>query len=225
MPAGEHGRVSEMSDATGPETRGEVVTIRPKGPVIMAAVMFVIAAVAVVYAFVVDAGVGVTVLGPMILLAALVWLLLANPHVEVSDSWVRVVNPLRTYEVPLSALRDVATKWALTLATDDGTVVAWSATSPSGRGAMTGRDDKQRRTDRTSVPRSAIRPDGTISPSDLSGTDSGDAATAIRTRWESARTSGALDDRSGEPVRTHLNLASIGVVVVGIVMTVVSVLV
>ena len=45
------------------------------------------------------------------------WATFWRPRVEVSDAGVRVVNVTRTIRIPWPALRDVDTKWALTLDT------------------------------------------------------------------------------------------------------------
>ena len=45
------------------------------------------------------------------------WATFWRPRVEVSDAGVRVVNVTRTIDIPWPALRDVDTKWALTLDT------------------------------------------------------------------------------------------------------------
>ncbi|MDF3280603.1 hypothetical protein [Gordonia sp. N1V] len=189
----------------------------------MTAVTAVIAVGVVIAGFADSTQRGLGVLGPMILLCGVVWLVLGNPHVAV-DRWaVYVVNPLRRYRVPFAALRDVRTRWSLTLVTDVDEIVAWSATAPGGRSSLTGRDERRTTPRLGSVPVSAIRADGTIGPGDLAGTDSGDAASRIRRRWETARVSGALDDVPTSSVVVRWNTIPIGLFLFGVLMTLFSV--
>ncbi len=200
----------------------KMVIIRPKGALVTAWVLWVIAAVSTVYGFTLGVTTGLSVAGPMTLVSAASWLLLANPHVRVSDSSVTVVNPLRTSTIDLQSIVEVATRFALTIETADDTVVAFSAPAPGGRDHVLGAREGRRRPPAGTVPRSAIRADGTVGPGDLLGSGSGDAASVIRRRWESARAAGVLDDLCATPVRAHWNSASLLVLALGILTTVVS---
>lgn len=203
----------------------DTVTIRPRGALVTACVLWVIAAASTVYGFTLGVLPGLSVAGPMVLVATAAWLLLANPHVRVDDSAITVVNPLRTFVVDLQSIVDVATKFALTVETAHETVVAWSAPAPGGRDHVLGAREGRRCPEAGAVPRSAIRADGTVAPGDLPGSGSGDAAAVLRRRWESARAAGVLDDLPITGVRAQWNVASILLVVAGIVTTVGSVLV
>lgn len=152
---------------------------------------------------------GLAVLGPVLVALAAGRMLLGNPRVVVGDDDITVVNPLRTYRLSYAALRDVQTRWALALVTDERTVVAWAAPGSSGR-RTAGHDEP---TEPAAVPRSAVRADGTVGPGDLPGTASGDAATQIRRRWEALRGSGMLDDAPVEPVTVRWNVAAPALVV------------
>lgn len=198
------------------------MTIRPKGSLVTAYVVGAIAACVTVYSFTQGVGTGIVVLGPMVLVATTAWLVLANPHVRVDDSSVTVVNPLRTFVVDFQSVTEVVTRFALTIHAADHTVVAWSAPAPSGRDRVFGGRDRRHDADAKSVPPSAIRVDGTVRPGDLPGSSSGDAASMVRRRWESARASGALDELPVTPVRAEWNRVPLLLVALGILMTVLT---
>lgn len=67
---------------------------------------------------------------PVALVGAVGWAALWRPHVEVADGGVRVVNTLRTVEVPWPALHDVDGRYGLRLETEHGAVQAWGAAAP-----------------------------------------------------------------------------------------------
>ncbi|MBT0567144.1 hypothetical protein [Williamsia sp. CHRR-6] len=192
------------------------VTLRPRSALIAAGLVGLMAVVATVLGFASGVRLGVSVLTAMLLVCAVVWMLLANPCVQIDDRRVTVVNPLRTFVIDLQSIVTVETRFALTIRTADETVVAWSASAPSGRDRVLGGSTST--PDAKSVPRSAIRADGTVSPGDLPGSASGDAATELRRRWESARGSGALDGLPITPVAAHWNVASLAAVVFAAIM-------
>ena len=128
------------------------------------------------------------------------WATFWRPCVEVSDAGVRVVNVTRTIRIPWPALRDVGTKWALTLDTAWGRYTAWSAPAPGARGALRTLVDRRRQP-------LATQP-GTMAPGDLPDSPSGTAASVVRDRWDALRRAGHLDDPRLEhdraPVRWHV---------------------
>lgn len=67
---------------------------------------------------------------PVALVGVVAWSALWRPHVEVADGGVRVVNTLRTVEVPWPALHDVDGRYGLRLETAYGPVQAWGAAAP-----------------------------------------------------------------------------------------------
>lgn len=81
------------------------------------------------------AGVGAvtTYAAPLALFGLLGWAAFWRARVEVSDGGVRVVDTLRTREVPWPAVEGVEGRYGLQLRTAYGTVRAWAAPSPTGR--------------------------------------------------------------------------------------------
>jgi hypothetical protein len=53
------------------------------------------------------------------------------PLLRVNSTEVEVVNPLRTHRIAWSAIRDITTRWTLTLVTDSGSYPAWAVSAPS----------------------------------------------------------------------------------------------
>jgi hypothetical protein len=66
----------------------------------------------------------------VLLVAAGAIVLFWVPRVELSPSELRVVNPLRTHHVTWPAIRDIETRWSLTIDTVRGRLTAWAAPSP-----------------------------------------------------------------------------------------------
>ncbi|MDQ1608033.1 MAG: hypothetical protein QOE16_765 [Microbacteriaceae bacterium] len=53
------------------------------------------------------------------------------PLLRINSTEVEVVNPLRTHRIAWSAIRDITTRWTLTLVTDSGSYPAWAVSAPS----------------------------------------------------------------------------------------------
>jgi hypothetical protein len=70
---------------------------------------------------------------PLLLVGLLGWAGFWRPCVEVSDGGVRMVNVLRTVEIPWPAIEDVDGRFGLQLRTAYGSFNAWGAGAPSGR--------------------------------------------------------------------------------------------
>jgi hypothetical protein len=70
---------------------------------------------------------------PVALLGLLGWAAFWQPYVEVSDGGVKVVNTLRTVEIPWPAIEAVEGRYGLRLRTAYGPVTAWAAAAPTGR--------------------------------------------------------------------------------------------
>ena len=151
-----------------------------------------------------------------LLVAGACWATFWRPRVEVSDAGVKVVNVTRTIRVPWPALRDIDTKWALTLDTAYGRYTVWSAPAPGARSAVRSLADRRSQPHREAGP-------GTIGPGDLPDSPSGSAAALVRERWDSLRRAGHLDDPRLEqeraPVRWHLGtlLGGIALLALGII--------
>lgn len=144
------------------------------------------------------------------LVAGLAWAVYWRPEVVVNDGGVRLVNVLRTIDVPWPALRGIGTKWALTLETEWGDFRAWAAPAP-GRSAMRRELREQRSAARTVERRVPNLPAATTGrPSDLLHSDSGAAAAAVHERWRRLQRAGYLDaavtEHSEVPVQWHWEL-------------------
>ena len=114
---------------------------------------------------------------------------------------MRIINPLRTIELPWPSILAVDTKFALTLICSYGRFTAWAAPAP-GRGRAHADQEEVAHL----PPSTSTR--GTIRPGDLPSSPSGSAALIIRRRWEALRDTGYLDDpkleRAAAPVTWHV---------------------
>ncbi|GAB3989995.1 PH domain-containing protein [Nocardioides marmoraquaticus] len=119
---------------------GPTVVVRSSASRALGAVMVAIAGL-VLLAVATDGADAVVTWGPLVVLfGVLGWAAFWQPYVEVSDGGVRVVNTLRTVLVPWPAVDEVEGRYGLTLRTAWGTVQAWGAQAPSGRGRAGGRE-------------------------------------------------------------------------------------
>jgi hypothetical protein len=147
------------------------------------------------------------VLLPVALVALFAWTALWRPHLVVDDDGVEVRNVFRTVFIPWNALIHVDTKHALTLFTPGRRISVWAAPAP-GRAAAARAARAERR---GKVGPAPTRDDGTVRPSDLLGTDSGQAAYLVRDRWSELRESGRLEagvaDTTPVSIRPHLWLS------------------
>jgi hypothetical protein len=82
---------------------------------------------------------------PVVLLGLLGWAAFWQPYVEVSDGGVKVVNTLRTLEVPWPSIEAVEGRYGLRLRTAYGSVTAWAAGAPTGRRRARGEDSEAAR--------------------------------------------------------------------------------
>lgn len=119
---------------------GPTVVVRSPGSRALGAVMVAVAALVLV-AVATDGADAVVTWGPLVVLFGVVgWAAFWQPYVEVSDGGVRVVNTLRTVDVPWPAVEDVEGRYGLSLRTTWGVAQAWGAQAPTGRGRATGRE-------------------------------------------------------------------------------------
>ena len=112
------------------------------------------------------------------LLIYLVWLLFWQPHIEVSEQGVIIVNLLRTHQIPWGQIVRIDTRWALEIFTKKRKYTAWSAPAPGRHTSMLASKDQGEH-----LPKSSYVA-GTVRPGDLVNTDSGSAAARIRALWE-----------------------------------------
>lgn len=132
--------------------------------------------------------------GGMILLAALlVWIVFWAPYVTIAPSGVTIRNLIRTHAITWPAIRLVDTRWALTLTTTAGKVVAWSAPAP-GRWSTVRTAPRELQ----DLPETSYGPGHSIRPGDIPRSDSGLAALYVRRYWEQLRNAGYLDSAAIE---------------------------
>lgn len=153
------------------------------------------------------------------LAAFVVWLLMWSPSVTIGPSGVAVRNLLRTNDVSWPAIQRIDTRFALTLYTSAGKIVAWSAPAPSRFAAL-----RSTRSDLSNLPESSYLA-GSIRPGDIPKSDSGLAALYVRRYYEQLRDAGYLDSGvvEGSGVRTTWMLREscvlLGMVVLSLAMT------
>lgn len=165
----------------------DTVAYRPRAAKAYTGVVWVLAAFALVATAVDDVGAALR-LTPLALLAGwAAYLLLWQPAVVVSDGGVRLINLLRTVDLPWPAIERIDTRWALTLHTAYGTYASWAATAPSRATVVTSTKEDTRNLPKTTYIGGSIR------PGDLSSSQSGQAAAIVRARWEKLRDAGYLD--------------------------------
>jgi hypothetical protein len=169
------------------------ITIRPSFGRILTVLVGLIAAAALGSLLVTGSAETLRVAVFPVLLAYASWLTLWQPHVRIADDGVTMRNVFTSARIPWSAIERIDTKWALTIYTAGGRYVAWAAPAPGRHAASRfGPDDGR------NLPRSAYE-GSTVRPGDLPRSDSGDAATIIRSRWEAGQatheTAGATVDK------------------------------
>jgi hypothetical protein len=169
---------------------------------ILAVIIWVLAAFMTSSLLFVAPGIRLLYVLPAAFVALFAWEALWRPSVEVDDEGVRLRNVLRTVFVPWPALIHVDTKYALTLYTPGHNYTAWAAPAP-GR-ASSYRATKSRT--ENSGSRAPFEGDA-ARPGDLLGTESGEAAYLVRSRWDSLRERGAFEtgvaDTTKVTVTTH----------------------
>lgn len=160
----------------------------------------------VIAAFLTGSPRGLLGLVPIALIAFGIWELFWRPRVDVDDDGVLLVNQFHTIRIPWAKVVDVDTKWALTIVTPDRNYRAAAAPAP---GAVT-------RPNMTGAARTGRVSDGSIRKADAPGTDSGDAATIVRTRLQAMAEAGTLPigEAATTRVTTRVHWLSIAALVV-----------
>ncbi|XAS66315.1 PH domain-containing protein [Micrococcaceae bacterium Sec5.7] len=145
--------------------------------------------------------------GPLLLIAFLGWLLFWRPAVVVDDAGVTLENPFRSVAVPWAALVNVDTRYALTLVTPGKSYASWAAPAPGIWGGRNARPE-----DLQGLPGTSYGPGQSVRPGDLRGTDSGQAAQLVRTRWQELVEGGSLDTGTAEntPVTVTVRWTELG---------------
>lgn len=165
-------------------------TFRPAASRVLAGATFVICGVGLLALVFQDGVPGLLLFGWWILLVALLaWMLFWNPRVEVDDAGVRLVNVFRTITLPWPSIREIDTRWALTLRTAYGTFSAWAAPAPGRHGSKSVTEQ-----DIAHLPESSFGVSGSVRPGDTPNSSSGQAALVVRRQWQALRDAGHLDN-------------------------------
>jgi hypothetical protein len=177
------------------------VVYRPMWGRILAVVTVVVCAIGVAALFWGDLVSAVRYAWPVIFIGALAWALFWRPELRVQEHGITVVNVFRTYFVPWPAIRDIQTRYALTLVTGRRRVQVWATPAP-GRHRTLGLASK----DFDGVGATALGEHGSLRPSDAVSTPTGNLAQVIRGHWERLRDAGMLaagEDPDAETATWH----------------------
>ena len=74
----------------------------------------------------------------VLILVVLLYLLLWRPRLDVRDTGVLVVNPLRSHRLDWASILSVEMRWALTITTTTGPITVWAVPRPSRGSAVFG---------------------------------------------------------------------------------------
>ena len=173
-----------MPQLPGPER--EIVNSRFNR--VLAVGIWTVSAVIAVSLFFVDRPSQLAYLVPLACVNLLVWESLWRPLLTITNDGVEVINPFRSIHIPWNALVNVDTKFALTLFTPGRKFEVWVAPSP-GRSFGYRSAAVADREIRRSSPHSS----STVRPGDLVTSESGAAASLVRSRWELLQTSGLIE--------------------------------
>lgn len=155
---------------------------------VLAAGICAVSAVIAVSLFFVDRPNQLAYLVPLAFVNLLIWEGLWRPLLTITGNGVEVTNPFRSIHIPWNALVNVDTKFALTLFTPGRKFEVWVAPSP-GRSFGYRSAAVADREIRRSSPHSS----STVRPGDLITSESGAAASLVRSRWELLQTSGLIE--------------------------------
>ena len=151
---------------------------------IMAAVFGAVAALSALSVYLLPTASNRWLVVPALFVMLFVWEVLWRPDLRVSDEAVTIHNPLRTIVVPWAALVHVDTKFALTLYTPGRKFAVYCAPAPGRSLTSAGRR-------KTTDPVAYVA--GSPRPGDLPGSESGEAAQLVRSRWDALQRSGRVD--------------------------------
>ena len=151
---------------------------------VIAAIFAAVAALSALSLFLLPTASNRALVVPALFVMLFVWEVLWRPDLRVSDTAVTIRNPLRTIVVPWAALVHVDTKFALTLYTPGKKFAVFCAPAPGRSLTSAGR---RKTTDPVPYVSGAPR------PGDLPGSESGEAAQLVRSRWDALQKSGRVD--------------------------------
>ena len=149
---------------------------------------------------------------PIAFVVVLMWELMWRPSLTVVDSEIEVQNPLRTVHIPWNALVHFDTKFALRLFTPGHTYEVWAAPAP-------GRSFGFRSSSASRQPeRGAAFSSGSVRPSDMETSDSGEAAGMVRRRWDALQATGAVEAGIADRVPVRIQWHWRTIVVLGVLL-------
>jgi len=163
-------------------------TVNSRFNQVLAIGIWAISAAIAVSLFAIDRPSQLAYLVPLAVVNLLVWEGLWRPTLVIKDDGVEVTNPFRDIRIPWSALVNVDTKFALTLFTPGRKFEVWIAPSPGRSFGYRSAALADREIRRTSPHSSS-----TVRPGDLVTSESGAAASLVRSRWELLQTSGLIE--------------------------------
>ena len=173
-----------MPPLPGPERE----TVNSRFNQVLAIGIWTISAVIAVSLFFIDRPSQLAYLVPLAFVNLLVWEGLWRPTLVIKDDGVEVTNPLRNIHIPWTALVNVDTRFALTLFTPGRKFEVWIAPSPGRSFGYRSAALAEREIRRVSPHSSS-----TVRPGDLVTSESGAAASLVRSRWELLQTSGLIE--------------------------------
>jgi hypothetical protein len=192
------GAGENVSMAVGPQD----TVLYPVGSRVLAAVLIAICVVIEV-SLVATAHLEVALRAtpPVLLVAVGTFVLFWAPRVELTPAELVIVNPLRTHRISWPAIRDIETRWSLSLDTVRGRITAWAAPSP---GPLSQLSRLRRDAFRVS-----LAAKGELHGAELS-------RSLVLSQWEAYRQEGVLGAVEGRGVATHWNIpAAVAIVVLG----------
>ena len=153
-------------------------TVNSRFNQVLAIGIWAISAAIAVSLFAIDRPSQLAYLVPLAVVNLLVWEGLWRPTLVIKDDGVEVTNPFRDIRIPWSALVNVDTKFALTLFTPGRKFEVWIAPSPGRSFGYRSAALADREIRRTSPHSSS-----TVRPGDLVTSESGAAASLVRSCW------------------------------------------
>ena len=184
---------------------------------IIAVIFAAVAALSALSLFLLPTGSNRALVIPALFVMLFVWEVLWRPSLQITDEAVTIRNPLRTIVVPWAALVHVDTKFALTLYTPGRKFAVYCAPAPGRSLTSAGRR-------KTTDPVPYVN--GSPRPGDLPGSESGEAAQLVRSRWDALQRSGRVDGglAAQTPVAVVWAWGRAGVLAAGAAASVVAIL-
>lgn len=154
------------------------VVLRPNAVRVLATLTWLLMALYLGWALVVDLSAGLRFAPVAALVSAVVFALFWRPGVKVDDDSVTLVNVLRDIRIPFSQLRSVQTRYALQVETTGRTYTAWAAPAPGQTSSMS-----LSRREAVGIELLGTDLKQGVRASAAPNTDSGAAAMLVRHRW------------------------------------------